>query len=157
MSVVTVTSAPSTELLRSPAYALARLHLSVRDQIENSLSAAGFTVRMHQILSCLASTDELSQKQVADLLGVDRSDMVRYIDKLEEQGLVIRSKNAKDRRKHVLALTKSGKRALTRADNLVTGATDEALATLSDKNRRTLHRLTLQALGLSKEYAEPAT
>ncbi|MDG3009330.1 MarR family transcriptional regulator [Rhodococcus sp. D2-41] len=153
---MTATTAPSTELLRSPAYALAQLHLSVRDQIESSLSAEGFTVRTHQILSCLASADELSQKQVADLLGVDRSDMVRHIDKLEDQGLVTRAKNAKDRRKHILALTKSGKRALTRADGLVTGATDDALATLSDKNRRTLHRLTLQALGLPKEYAEPA-
>ncbi|MGW4341000.1 MarR family winged helix-turn-helix transcriptional regulator, partial [Rhodococcus koreensis] len=88
------------------------------------------------------------------VLAVDRSDMVRLVDGLEKRGFVVRRKHAKDRRKQLLSLTEDGERAVARTEGLVDGATDTLFADLTVKERRTLHRLALRALGHPKEFAD---
>ncbi|MGW4340818.1 MarR family winged helix-turn-helix transcriptional regulator, partial [Rhodococcus koreensis] len=93
-------------------------------------------------------------RQVCDVLAVDRSDMVRLVDGLEKRGFVVRRKHAKDRRKQLLSLTEDGEQAVARTEELVDGATDTLFADLTAKERRTLHRLALRALGHPKELAD---
>lgn len=141
-------------LLRSIAFVVSELHRVGRAQLERALSDEGFTLRMHWILACLKQEGELTQRQVCDVLAVDRSDMVRLIDGLEKRGLVVRKKDAKDRRKHLLSLTEDGEQAWARTQELVELATDRLFADLTTKERRTLHRLVLRALGQPKKFAD---
>ncbi|MDT2009451.1 MarR family transcriptional regulator [Rhodococcus opacus] len=144
-------------LLRNPTFVVAQLHRVGREDLEGVLAAEGLSLRTHWILCCLEEPGELSQKQLADVLGVDRSDMVRLLDDLEDRGFVARTKNAKDRRKHVLSLTTAGRQVRERSDELVEKAFDQLYGNLSTKERRTLQRLVLKTLGYPRSNAHPPT
>jgi DNA-binding MarR family transcriptional regulator len=151
---VPTSSTPPDTLLRSAAFVVADLHRVGRVQLDTALADEGFTLRMHWILACLKQEGELTQRQVCDVLAVDRSDMVRLVDGLEKRGFVVRRKHAKDRRKQLLSLTEDGEKAVARTEELVDGATDTLFADLTAKDRRTLHRLALRALGHPKKFAD---
>ena len=50
----------------------------------------------------------MAQTELSALLGMDRSDMVRLIDSLESANLVERTRDSKDRRRQLIALTETG-------------------------------------------------
>jgi DNA-binding MarR family transcriptional regulator len=54
-----------------------------------------------------------TQRQLMDIVGSDKSAMVRYIDNLESRGLVHRRPHPTDRRAHAVELTDAGLVALT--------------------------------------------
>jgi DNA-binding MarR family transcriptional regulator len=56
----------------------------------------------------------LSQTQLGNALGIDRSTVVAVIDRLEARDLVARQPAPNDRRSHALHLTDTGKTTLRR-------------------------------------------
>ena len=54
----------------------------------------------------------IDQISVANLLGLDRSTTGMVLKKLKQDGLVVRSIGARDRRRHSLQLTRSGEKML---------------------------------------------
>jgi DNA-binding MarR family transcriptional regulator len=59
--------------------------------------------------------DEVNQQDFANILGKDKSVIFRQIDALEQKKYVARIADAKDRRKNLLALTKTGSIVLSQA------------------------------------------
>lgn len=55
------------------------------------------------------SPAELSQKELADLLGVEGPTIVAMIDRLVKSGLVLRAPSATDRRVKLVRLTEAGR------------------------------------------------
>lgn len=127
-------------------FLLARLHRELRDHTERQLCDAGFSLRTHWILECIAQAARPSQQDVSNSLSIDRSDMVRIIDDLEERGLLTRTRDKKDRRRHTLALTDTGEAARSLCRGIVDDALATVLAPLSRKERATLQQLTRKAL-----------
>ncbi len=82
---------------------------------------------------------------------VDRSEMVRIIDRLEEAHMLVRERDRTDRRRHRLVLTAAGREALQRGEKVIEAVTKDSLSRLSDAERSTLHSLTLLALGESEK------
>lgn len=137
-------------LLGRPAYALGQLHSALTAQLEKELAGIGLSLRTHQVLACIAEHGGHSQQQVSDSVDVDRSEMVRIVDRLEEAGLLIREVDPADRRRHRLQLTAAGRRLLRRGETVIEAVTETALGGLSRDERRTLHRLTLRALAADR-------
>jgi len=137
-------------LLARPVYALSRLHQILTARLERELAAVGLSLRTHQVLACVAENAGGSQQEVSDSIEVDRSEMVRIIDRLEQGGMVIRDRDQNDRRRYSLKLTPSGRRALQRSERVIEAATQDALSRLSESERGALHDLTLRALGESR-------
>lgn len=106
------------------------------------------------MLASLRELDGLSQQQLGDRIGVDRSDMVRLIDELEGLGQVERARHPSDRRRYRLTLTPRGHKTLVRCEETLAAVTDHVFAALSTDERRTLHRLTLRALRQREEIAD---
>jgi DNA-binding MarR family transcriptional regulator len=104
-------------------------------------------LRTYYVLASLAEHGEQSQQQVCDRIGLDRSDMVRLLDDLEARGHVVRTRDPEDRRRHQLAITTGGKRALRRCETGLSDATDVAFTNLTGDERHSLHSLVLRALG----------
>ncbi len=73
----------------------------------------GVTNRQYGILFVLKHQPGIDQISVANLLGLDRSTTGMVLKKLEEDGLVVRSVGAHDRRRHSLQLTRSGEKLLS--------------------------------------------
>lgn len=134
-------------LLRFPSYALGKLHKAVHNEIGSSL-------REHWVLVFLEEFDDLSQQQVSTALGIDRSEVVRLVDGLEQAGFVVRTRDDIDRRKYRLSVTKAGRAERRRTDRLIEAAAGRVLGRLDDDERRTLHRLALKALGEDQSLAD---
>ncbi|AEF38763.1 MarR family winged helix-turn-helix transcriptional regulator [Hoyosella subflava] len=135
----------SESSLTSADFLIACLHRVVRENVERPLTDAGFSLRTHWILSCL-SHQPLSQQQVCNALAIDRSDMVRIVDELEQRGLLTRARDKKDRRKHTLTLTESGQAAYEQSGAIVESAIDSVFRALTKKEKQTFHRLALKVL-----------
>lgn len=114
----------------------------------------GQSLRTYYVLASLRELDGLSQQQLGDRIGVDRSDMVRLIDELEGLGQVERARHPSDRRRYRLTLTPRGHKTLVRCEETLAAVTDHVFAALSTDERRTLHRLTLRALRQREEIAD---
>lgn len=140
-------------MLRWPTYALGQLHRTAKSRLDAALGAKGLSLRAHYVLACLGESGELSQQQVATRLGMDRSDMVKLVDHLEALGQATRCPDTTDRRRHLLSLTAAGTEALELGEQIVERVTDDVLAGLTPAERRTLHRLTLKALGEPPDIA----
>lgn len=81
-----------------------------RDCISDDLHVRGFV-----ILSILADRGAVSQRQLGDLMHVNRSVMVKLVDDLEREHHVVRERNPADRRSYALRLTEAGEGARVEA------------------------------------------
>lgn len=64
------------------------------------------------ILSILNKKDHISQKELQDMLRIQPGSLSEILMKLEQKGLIVREKDAQDRRKSILYLTEAGKAAI---------------------------------------------
>lgn len=82
-----------------------------------------------------------TQLELARSARLDKSTMVVATDALEGRGLVERRPDPKDRRARIVAPTEAGRELLARAEGVVLGVEDEALADLGAEERRALRSL----------------
>ena len=100
------------ELYRRPGFMIRRVHqIAVALFIEET-GKLGVTNRQYGILFVLNHRPGIDQISVANLLGLDRSTTGMVLKKLEQDGLVVRSIGAHDRRRHSLRLTAAGEKLL---------------------------------------------
>jgi len=104
------------------------------------------------VLACLDEFGSASQKEISDRLRFDPSDLVGFVDWLEEAGLVRRRRDTRDRRRYALEITPVGRSALRRRDREAERFNrDELFAPLTDRERRMLRQLLLRVL----DYHDP--
>src|SRR5262245_8973671 len=89
----------------------------------------------------------ISQREVAERTGIDASDVVDLVDRLEEAGYARRQRDERDRRRYALELTPAGQEAIARFAR-VAGEVDEAvLSVLEPEERDTLRSLMARIIG----------
>jgi DNA-binding MarR family transcriptional regulator len=93
------------------------------------------------VLDTLADQDADSQRDLAERLGINRTIMVRLIDRLEESGYVQRTRNPANRRSYVLSITDAGRKALDEMRHLVSDRDARVTAVLSRRERQRLDEL----------------
>ena len=98
-------------------------------------------IRSHHfaVLHQLDAAGPSSQQAIGQALRVHPSNLVRLLDELEAEGLVVRGQDPGDRRRYLLRLTPAGTRLLERARGAVEAAEQDLLAPLSPSERRELH------------------
>lgn len=143
------------DLLSSPSFQLERLRRRTREFVETALLEQGFNLREYWVLTCLADGDAASQATLGEILGVDRSDMVRLVDSLEDRQLAKRVKDPKDRRRQIISITKKGTKAYTNLRPLVTVAEDKALDESTSKQLKHLRKLAKQIIAADSPETLP--
>ena len=68
--------------------------------------------QFHLLHAINLKEEEVIQKDMAEIMGKDKSAILRLIDSLEEKELVRRAVDKNDRRKNYLMVTKTGERVL---------------------------------------------
>lgn len=83
---------------------------SIVKKLSHKLKESGSSLSIHQfaILHFLNTGHEVIQQDIAEMTGKDKSAILRQIDVLEKDKLVIRVPDAIDRRKKNLVVTKKG-------------------------------------------------
>ena len=121
---------------------LAARALSIGSALANRrLEPLGLRVRSYSVLSLACETTPPSQRQLADFLRLDPSQVVALVDGLEQSGLVVRSPDPSDRRSNIISATESGRAVFDRARIATHDAELEALQALSPGERDQLRQL----------------
>jgi DNA-binding MarR family transcriptional regulator len=102
-----------------------------------ALEAHGLTPRSHGVLMT-AMTGELTQSEIAQAVGLDKTTMVVTVDELEAAGLAERVPSKTDRRARVIAVTKAGRRKAAEGQAIVERTQREVLDTLPARERDAL-------------------
>jgi DNA-binding MarR family transcriptional regulator len=101
-----------------PALLLVKIGNQIVDRAEDALAEMGLSGRQYMLLAVLSSDEPPSQLELAGLCGLLPAQVVPVLDKLEERGLVARTRSESDRRRYVVSLTDRGREALEEADAL---------------------------------------
>ncbi|MDR7274774.1 MarR family winged helix-turn-helix transcriptional regulator [Catenuloplanes atrovinosus] len=112
--------------------------------------------RGYQILRIAAGDKALSQAQLAQHLGIDRTVMTYLLDDLEGAGLVERRPDPTDRRTRRIVATPHGQERLEVLTQRFEAAEEHALAPLAPGDRA-VFRVLLQRLATTADAADPLT
>jgi MarR family transcriptional regulator for hemolysin len=85
-----------------------------RERFDQILRAAGGSFPTYMVLTHAEAYPDLSQRQLADRLGIEGPTLVRHIDRLVADGLVRRVRDPNDRRVSRVELTALGTAAADR-------------------------------------------
>ena len=88
----------------------------------------------------------ISQLDVGDQCGFDRSDMVAILKDLEARRVVARRSDPTDGRRNLVSIAGAGRRQRRRLDMVLASIQDELLAPRSKAERRELTRLLQRVL-----------
>ena len=89
-------------------YHLRRAQVAAFQSFAETVNEPDITPGRLGVLAIVAANPGLSQTELANALGIDRSTMVAVIDRLENRGLVVRRPAPADRRSYALHLTPVG-------------------------------------------------
>jgi DNA-binding MarR family transcriptional regulator len=110
---------------------LLRLH-------ESRLRPLGFGMSQMPVLHALAEGGALSQKELAARAKVEQPTMAEMIARMERDGVVERAPNPKDGRGSLVSLTRRSRQRLARGKAALTAGERDAVAGLSDREKKTL-------------------
>ena len=131
------------EQLASTGFLLARLGFAFKGKAISTFENAGFELYDYGVLALLAEGARQTQSTIADSLAVDPSRMVALLDSLERRQLIVRQRDAQDRRRHVVSITPDGRRELAKLRGLIKRLEEEFFAPLDADRRKALHDLLL--------------
>ncbi len=139
---------------------LARLGSEATARFRCSLRPFGLAAQQFIVLKMVEELGPTSQSALADALRMDYSNLGGVAAVLCDRGLILRTRDERDRRRYSIALTDDGRRLLADAEATMRHADEEMLAALDDEERdqlRTLLRRVSESLALGGEHAELCT
>jgi DNA-binding MarR family transcriptional regulator len=110
-------------------------------RVRRAMRPLGLGVQQFLVLEQLQVLGETSQAELADALGIDRSNLAAIVAELCDRDLVVRTRHDVDRRRYVLRLSRAGEQLLRRTDGAIAGAEEGLLAPLDPKQREQLYAL----------------
>lgn len=128
---------PPARLWQLPTWLISHVSTdSYRVVVDALGSPAGRTD--YAVLAGLEEFGAMSQAALGRRLGIDRSDIVAVLNRLQADAHVGRAQDQTDRRRNVIQITPAGRRALRRLDGLVNDAQQTLLAPLSATEQQEL-------------------
>jgi DNA-binding MarR family transcriptional regulator len=100
------------ELNERIGYLLRRAQLAVFSDFFQAFNTVGISPAQYSILTVIGRNPGLSQTEVADALGIKKTNFVAVIKDLEKRGTVLRTAMPTDKRSFALTLTPPGKSLL---------------------------------------------
>jgi DNA-binding MarR family transcriptional regulator len=122
----------------------------LREAMDAEAITHGTTIRGHLVLTALVQNDgpgvrPYSQLALGHALGVDKTTMTALLDKLERQGLVVRTPDPNDRRARIPVPTEAGRELQAKLYRQLKSVEERMLspltATEQDQLRGILRRL----------------
>lgn len=85
--------------------------------------------------------EEVIQKDMAEMIGKNKSTILRLIDSLETKGLVRRVTDTKDRRKNYLMVTKKGEEIIKQYEHILKSIIEELKQGLTVSELNTFYKV----------------
>lgn len=127
-------------------FLLAKLHAAGSVVNNRALAEFGLKERSYSVLILANSGLEPTQREMADFLSLDPSQIVALVDELEKRGLVARAPGKQDRRAKTVTATAKGAQLLQQASKAAQQAEAEVLEGLPAEESAQLKALLRKAL-----------
>lgn len=131
----------TTELASEIEFLTARARSVGIARANAALSPLALRVRSYSVLALACSDRIPSQRELAEFLVLDPSQIVALVDQLEERQLVTRDTNPRDRRSRGIRATAAGRKLYAKARTIVREAENHSLKMLSPDERDQLREL----------------
>lgn len=119
-------------------YAMKRAFNAIQSDLNATLAPFGLRMITYSCLTVIRDTPRLRQSQLADVLSIERPNLVLILDELERAELVERTRAPNDRRAYELTVTLKGRRLCDRAGDAVRDHDLRMVAGLSEEERLVL-------------------
>ena len=129
-----------TKLDRSIGLLIARVALIHRARVSEYLSGLHLYVGQEMLLKCLWNQDGLSQKEIADLMGIQAATATRMVIRMERSGFVERKTDPEDQRVSHVYLTNLGRSLQSAVEEGWIAIEQQILEGFSLEERRLLRR-----------------
>jgi DNA-binding MarR family transcriptional regulator len=116
----------------------------------------GVRLKQYVALHHLREHGPIPQQELGEALHLDPNNLVLLLNDLEDEAYIERKRDTSDRRRHIVALTSPGERALERAEGALDSVEDEVLAALDEQERIALRGLLVKAMGASQGSSRSA-
>jgi DNA-binding MarR family transcriptional regulator len=129
-------------------YMLSDVARLIRTVFDRRVRSLGLTRAQWLVLTRLYRRPGASQTELAEMLEIDRASAGRMIDRMEKAGwLQRRADGGGDRRINRLYLTPEARKAHTRMWKIAEATIDDALESLSDREREQFTDMTARVKG----------
>lgn len=140
-------------LERSPIHLLHRAGQCATDIFQSEMAKGELTPRQFAVLLTVSQNEGLSQTDLVDRTGIDRSTLADIIRRMLKKGLLQRKRTKEDARAYAVRLTEEGRRMLKSAEPMARRVDNRILSALSatraDKFMEDLHTI-VRALGTTE-------
>lgn len=123
---------------RSPIHLLHRAGQCAGDIFANEIGENDLTPRQYAVLLSVSLNEGLSQTDLVEQTGVDRSTLADIVRRMLKKGLLQRRRTKEDARAYAVKLTEEGWRVLKAAEPVVKRVDERILGGLSQKQREQL-------------------
>ncbi len=103
------------DLRKSPGHLLRRAQQYAHDLYSNAVGANGPTPRQFEVLHVVSKNKGISQTDLVQATGIDRSTLADMIARMLKKGLLSRSRDKNDARANNVSITTAGSRMLSSA------------------------------------------
>lgn len=152
------TANAQTEFLeRSPLHLLHRAGQCAGDIFQTEVADTELTPRQYAVLVTVSDHEGLSQTNLVDRTGIDRSTLADIVRRMMKKGLLQRRRTKEDARAYSVKLTDDGRRVLEAAKPSVQRVDEKVLAALPISQRDQFVRdlaLIVEALSKSSRNDE---
>jgi DNA-binding MarR family transcriptional regulator len=128
-------------LAQHTGFLLARLGRAITRQYRSALTPIGLKPRETNALLALRDEGAMSQQALGATLDIDASNLVVLLNDLEAGGLILRSRDPQDRRRHLVEISKRGSKLICEVERASMQIDDAFFAELDADERLTLHDL----------------
>ena len=123
------------QLEQSPIHLLHRAGQCAGDVFQSEMRTEDLTPRQYAVLVAVAENEGLSQTNLVDMTGIDRSTLADIIRRMLKKGLVQRRRTKEDARAYAVKLTEEGRRILRSAEPMARRVDDRILQALPAAQR----------------------
>ena len=145
------------QLEQSPIHLLHRAGQCAGDVFQSEMRTEDLTPRQYAVLVAVAENEGLSQTNLVEMTGIDRSTLADILRRMLKKGLVQRRRTKEDARAYAVKLTEEGRRILRSAEPMARRVDDRILqalpATQRDRFLTDLNTI-VDALGKLEEAVE---
>lgn len=120
---------------------LDRVARQLSREFDEALVEAGGSRPIWLVLLALTINEEANQRQLADFVGIRGATLTHHLNAMESAGLVVRSRDPKNRRSHVVRRTPAGDEMFLRLREAATAFDERLRRGLSARDVDTLETL----------------
>ena len=139
-------------LWKRPGYLVRRLHQVHYALFFEECDSFGITPVQYGLLTILSTNPDSDQITLANALGIDRTNVADVLNRLEQRGLVARTRSVEDRRMILVRLTPPGERLVENMHPAMARAQERLLEVLSPQEREAFVRTLMRLLEANNKY-----